>query len=182
MEKSHELKPVERLYLISQDRSDVYSKKNKLYCLIYHLIKNENIKGNEINIFGLENNSHYEEILLRHIKNKEYVEVNKLIDDLFFKKTLVEKNYISLVTSEKKFLGFFKKKETEIKKELKYFSEMKEIIPLIDSNIHILKILCKDQGIKNKVISYYNMLTKKIQEAYDKLEKEKTNDNRNKTS
>lgn len=178
IETINKLRPIERLYLISLENKEVYNKKNALKCLIYALINNNNIKYKKsyisISLNGKENNKEYEEIFLSLLKEKDYIKLNELIDDLkIFNQSLINQNIMKLNLRVKKFL-FLKLAKEELLKTPMYYEIQAYYSKLLDSN-NILDIVCDNKDYKYKVDRFYNIIKKKVKKAYEKEKLKKNN-------
>lgn len=107
MELKDTLRPIERLYLISKEKEDVFNKKNRLYTLLYFYVVNENIsiggdKNIKLNYDGKGFNSTYEELGLDLLKEKKWLDFNTFLDGLHFNKTLVDNGILKMEVKVKK--------------------------------------------------------------------------------
>lgn len=183
------LRPIERLYLISKERENIYEKKAKTFCLLYSLISN-NFMGIKNKDFKILNGDifpkEYENEVLNLIKENRYLELNNFIDkNLVFERTLVSLNLLHEEISIKKRF-FLKLANVKLTKQPLYFSIQSYYGKKISEGIPILNIVCENNNLYNKTKEAYSILKNKMinaaKEAENKKEKEKSIKEKNKES
>ena len=168
-----ELKPIEKLYLISKERQGLMTKRNKLYCLIYSLMDNKNISSNKVNSNGINMNRIYEDNLIKAIKDKDFIQVNNLVEDLnIFNQSLVNAEVLKLEVKSKKVL-FLNLAKNEITKTALYYKLQSQYEEEFSKGFNVLDIVCEKREYKDKINNYYNQLKKRMIEAVAKADKEK---------
>lgn len=170
------LRPIELLYLMSQERKDLFDKKKRLYCLLYFFVENGNIKikNNKFKIkSGKLANTIYEKTFLNFLTMKDYLELNTFIENLtVFNKTLVEYGIYKKEIKLKKFL-FWKLANEEIVKTTLYYELQAELNKLQDEEPNVLNVVCPDLELKNNILKFYDLLKNQMQKAYLKDQEEK---------
>lgn len=166
----NKLKAVERLFLISKERDDVYTKKNKTFCLLHTLISSGNLKIKnrkfKVNWDCKIYPNDYETRVLELIHEKKYLDLNTFIDnDLVFNKTLVDlvllKTEIKMV---KKFF-FINSAKTELVKTPSYFSAQKYYFEELETGTPLLKLVCEDDKYFNDTKGAYSILKTNVVNA-----------------
>jgi len=164
------MKPIEKLYLISKEKEEIYSLKNKLYCLLYQLTENKNIIFKDgkfkINITGKNFNDAYESSIADMIKRNEFVALDVLLNGIHFQPCLIQKGYIEEKPNSG-FLGSIFNKKSE-KRTNKYLQFQLDINKQLNNIIDILDLLCPNQKYKMDILRLYNKITAGIKESYKK--------------
>lgn len=177
METKIELKPVEQLYLVGKEKCGVYEKKNILFCLIYQLHENDNIRVSSktskfrINFSGKEPNSEYEDIFMKLIKDKKFIELDSFVTNLVLNQTLINHKILEVKIIPKKVL-FFNMSKTEIIKTSKYYEIQASIMKVLDVNWNVTNAICKNHKSRDKIIRFYDALVKRMEEAKEKKNNE----------
>jgi hypothetical protein len=164
------LKPVEKLYLISKEDAQVYSKKNILYCLIYQLLKQKNLSNHSqsyrISFAGESLVTQYEEVFLQLLNKKHFIELDNFINTLTLDKTLVDYKILEPEIVEGRMFFFFKVPKSNLKKTAFYFELQAAFNKLMQTNPNILTLLCEDHKLHNTTLRIYNKISEEIQKAY----------------
>lgn len=175
----NKLRAIERLYFISQEKEEVYTKKTKTFCLLYSLISNQSLKVSSnnkkliVNWNAKEFPNQYESEILNLINENKYLELNELIDNkLIFKKTLIDVGLYKEEIGIKKFF-FLKLAKTDLVKTPMYYKLQSNYLERLDKNIPVLNILCDRPDLFNKTKSCYAILKSCIEAAAMKAEQDK---------
>lgn len=159
----NQLKPIERLYLISKEKEEVYTKPNKTYCLLHTLISCGNLKVNNRN-FKVSWTSKvypndYETKSLELIHEKKFLDLDKFINDsLVFNKTLVELGLLKAEIKMAKKFFFINTAKTEFVKTPSYFSVQKYYFEELETGAPLLSLVCEDDKYINEVKGAYSIL------------------------
>lgn len=175
-----ELKPIERLYLISKENKDVFSKRNRLYCLIYQLIESKNIivnrKNFNVSFMGNRFLHEYEDMFLKLIDQKKYLDLDTFINNATFDKTLADNGYFEKDITEKKTFFIFNTAKVELKKTSKYFETQAQLHDEL-KNINVLKIVCPKTELELDILKVYNFLIESMQKANEEQKKKNKESN-----
>lgn len=175
------LRPVERLYLVSKENEDIYTKKNKVFCLLNYLVSNKNIKIKDstsfkISFTGTENNNEYELKVLSYLEEKKYLALNKFIDEsLIFNQTLID---LGIITNEVKSVKrlFINIAETKEVKSALYHELQGHFGREMDRCINDIEAICGDSYDGKTQVLYIclkNLVMKQHQDAIEKKKKDK---------
>lgn len=177
-----DLKPIEKLYLISKEEESIFSKKNRLYCLIYQLIESKNILVNRrdfnVSMFGDKFITPYEEMFLNYIHLKKYSELDSFINNLSFDKTLLDNGYLKSELKESKSFFVFNTQKLELKKTAKYFEFQAKLHNNNINNSNILRFVCPNIHLELSIIKVYNLLTQSMQKTKEEQEKKDKESNK----
>ncbi len=174
-----QLRPIERLYFISQEREEVYTKKTKTFCLLYSLINNQSLKvsSNNKRLIVHWNTTDfpnkYELEILNLINDNKYLELNNLIDNkLIFKKTLIDVELYKEEVSIKK-VFFLKLANTNLVKTPMYYKLTSHYLEKLDNNIPVLNLVCDRPDLFNKTKTCYSILKNCVEATARKAEQDK---------
>jgi hypothetical protein len=169
------LKPVERLYLVSLKKKEVYNQKSILYCLISQLIDEGKIffdsKTNKYGLKKIEGEEllkPYEIDFHTFIKYKRWEDLDHLISNIMFDSTLAREDIIEIKKKKKSFLGFSKNVNSGVKTDKFYeiYNEIEE--GLENSKNNITHFLCnkpkEDDNIRKLVEKFWAMILKRREE------------------
>lgn len=171
----NQLRPVEKLFLLSKERPEIYSKKNRALSIITFLLGNKTLNlsssGNKFKftLTGQYPINEYERVFIEHIQTKNFPQLDTFINNLKFDKTLVEYGILKEEIQKKKILFIFPSAQTSLTKTTRYY----EILAELTKNPSELTLFM-DQRAHN----FYNVIKSKIIESMKqaKEEQQKNND------
>ena len=170
----NQLRPVEKLYLLSKEKPEIYSKKRRAMSIISFLLKNKTLKLShsghkfKVNSAGTYPINEYERLFIEHIQEKNFIELDKFINNLKFDKTLIEYGILMEKIKKSKFLFFFSKAQVELTKTQTYFEIQAELARNPNESLPSIDI---------RVTNFYKLLKGKIIESIRKAKEEKQNSN-----
>lgn len=171
-----DLTPIEKLFVISYEVSEVYTKKNKLTCVLgnFQSLGLINAKG-KVNLNKDVELKPYEHEMLSLLENKDYVKFNEFIENnLVFNRTLVRFGLLKERIDEKQYFKIIKVPKMCLVKTAIYHSVLSELINVEygDSNVLFNHLIGdKYSALKTKVC--YDFVVDKIKNAYRVLEEKK---------
>ncbi len=179
IETIKQLRPIERLFLISKERKDIYEKKAKTFCLLYSLISEKHLKpisskGFKLNFNNTNFPNDYESYVLDLLKEEKYLELDNFINTkLVFDKTLVRIGLLrEEITVKKRF--WLKLAQSDLVKQPSYFDLQGFYSKKLEEGTPILNLVCEDPNYFNQTKDMYLILKTKMFAAA-KAEEEKKN-------
>jgi hypothetical protein len=107
------------------------------------------------------------------LQTKNFIELDNFIDNkLVFNNTLITNGYFTHIIEKKRVFGFIPKNIDTLVKTAKYHEVMGYYLKRIESKENILKILCEDMSLKDKVLEKYWYIVNSIKKAYEDKAKE----------
>ncbi len=169
-----DLKPIEKLYLLSLEKENAWTNKLKLTYLIYQLLENDNLDINKnklrVHLSGKDFNTDYENQFLDLLLQNDYVNLNNFIKNLRFDRLLVKKDYLTNKVENVKFL-FLNFNKNKVSKTIKYHQAQIELLTLIKDQ-DIKELFITNINLKPKMVKVYN----NIKESLTVKKKDKKDD------
>lgn len=174
----NKLKAIERLYLISKEKEEVYTKKNKCFCLLHTLIASGNLKIKnrkfKVNWSTKIYPNDYETKVLELIQEERFLHLDIFINNsLVFNRTLVELGFLKTELKAAKKLFFFNTTRTEFVKTPAYFNAQKYYFEELETNTPLLKLVCEDEKFFNDTKGAYTILKSCVIKANEDEEAKK---------
>lgn len=173
-----QLTPIEKLFLISQEKNDVYDKQNKVFCLLYSLMDKRclkvtsNNKDFKVSYGKGDFPKDYETMALDLLKEKKYLELDKFIEsNLVFNKTLLQLSILVEKMGTRKIM-FFTIPSVELEKTSLYYNLQGHYKELMEKQ-SVISVLCNDINIYNKTKNAYIVLKTNMKKAALDLEEAK---------